>query len=173
MLSLMSIKGKIYLSSSVAIGMVVLPALLVPLYRYLQLISSYLMEKREERYLPLTVTLGLYILTYFFLNRLPVSSVVPGFALGACIAITINLFVLLRWKISSHAIAVGGLVGTVLVLFSLNPLISPLWVAAAFIIAGLVGTARLLLNAHTPAQVYVGFFTGLIIMATVMSVFSF
>jgi membrane-associated phospholipid phosphatase len=170
MLSLMSFKGKSILMASVTIGMVLLPTLLVPLYRYIQVISSYLMDKREERFVPLTVTFALYLLTYFFLNRLPVSSSVPGFALAASIAILVNLIVLLKWKISSHAIGIGGIVGLVIVLFKHNP-ISPLWVIIALVIAGLVCTSRLILNAHTPAQVYAGLLTGLAIMSFTMSVF--
>lgn len=170
MLSLMSFKGKSILMASVTIGMVLLPTLLVPLYRYIQVISSYLMDKREERFVPLTVTFALYLLTYFFLNRLPVSSSVPGFALAASIAILVNLIVLLKWKISSHAIGIGGIVGLVMVLFKHNP-ISPLWVVIALVIAGLVCTSRLILNAHSPAQVYAGLLTGLAIMSFTMSVF--
>jgi membrane-associated phospholipid phosphatase len=35
-------------------------------------------------------------------------------------------------------------------------------------IAGLVGTARLILGAHKPFEIYMGFLTGLIIVASVM-----
>jgi membrane-associated phospholipid phosphatase len=34
--------------------------------------------------------------------------------------------------------------------------------AAVFLIAGIIGSSRLILNAHTPAQVSAGFFAGLL-----------
>jgi membrane-associated phospholipid phosphatase len=36
----------------------------------------------------------------------------------------------------------------------------PLWLTTWFILAGVLGTARLLVNAHTPLQILAGFVLG-------------
>ena len=69
----------------------------------------------------------------------------------------------LRWKISIHMTGIGGLFGLIYGLsYSMNmPMIYLLMIIA--VIAGVLGMSRMLLKAHTPAQVYVGFLSGFFI----------
>lgn len=68
------------------------------------------------------------------------------------------------WKISAHMMSMGGLIGAVLTIsyyvLGTNPYV--LFIIL-FILAGCLGTSRLILQRHTPAQVYIGFGAGLII----------
>ena len=61
-------------------------------------------------------------------------------------------------------ISLGGMLGAFLGLsFVMMIDLTPLLLLIIFV-SGLVGYARLQLNAHTPAQVYAGFVTGFFVM---------
>jgi membrane-associated phospholipid phosphatase len=57
-------------------------------------------------------------------------------------------------------VGIGGLSGTFVGLQFYTGLNQMHYILPGFILAGLLGVARLLLNAHSPAQVYAGFLLG-------------
>jgi hypothetical protein len=173
LLSLLHIKGKFFLFLIIAVGMVLLPASLIPFFRYFKVIRSYQMENREERYIPLALSFVLYIMTYITLRRFPVPVIVPSYVLGAALLVLVNLLVMLKWKMSLHAMSLGGLSGIVTLIYYTNPGVSAFWVIAALLLSGLVSSARLYLNAHSPAQIYTGFISGFAIMLSFLWLFSF
>lgn len=81
------------------------------------------------------------------------------------IAWFINFF----WKISVHSIGVGGINGLLIGISRIMEAeITPL-LFLSVLIAGLVGFARLKLNAHNYSQVYTGFLLGFFtILGTLM-----
>jgi membrane-associated phospholipid phosphatase len=89
--------------------------------------------------------------------------------LSASTSILITAIVNLKWKISAHMVGIGGLCGAIatLVIHKPEPPFGLLYVC--ILIAGLVGYARLRLQAHTPAQVYSGFLLGVGCTCTLLS----
>ncbi len=81
--------------------------------------------------------------------------------LAASVAIMIfAIIITLKWKISAHMFGIGGLIGGGAMSISYfversNPYYMFM---GLFIIAGLVGTSRLILRRHTLSQVIAGFF---------------
>jgi hypothetical protein len=68
------------------------------------------------------------------------------------------------WKISVHALSMGGVVGLLFVITAMLPESDVNYLFfATIIISGLVLSARLKLQSHTPAQVYMGFVLGLFV----------
>jgi membrane-associated phospholipid phosphatase len=66
------------------------------------------------------------------------------------------------WKISTHTAAIGGVAGALLaysLIFSFNPI---WWFCLIMIIAGMVGTSRMILRQHSLQQVVTGFLIGFI-----------
>jgi membrane-associated phospholipid phosphatase len=61
-----------------------------------------------------------------------------------------------------HMTGIGGLCGSFLLLSVIWPIDLRLILATLFLVAGIIGTARLILNVHTPAQVAAGFFAGIL-----------
>lgn len=140
-----------------------LPALTVLMFLKRGTITTLEMRERRERSLPYITTLLFYIAGWILLNKLPLPRVFGNIVMGAGLAILVAFLVNLRWKISIHMMGLGGMAGmffAIATLFSFN-LIIPL--IAIVTVAGITGTARLALNAHTPAQVYVGFISGFFI----------
>jgi hypothetical protein len=72
----------------------------------------------------------------------------------------LTLVITLRWKISAHMVGIGGLLGALLGVMVVHGAHAPVVLALAFVAAGALGTARLLVSDHTPAQVYVGTLLG-------------
>ncbi|MCG8581194.1 MAG: hypothetical protein MI866_14835 [Bacteroidales bacterium] len=143
----------------------VLPLTLMPLFMLLGVIKSVYMKERKERIIPTVFTGFFYLLGFFLLNRIPVvPSFIKGFMLATILVIAIALAITFFWKISMHMIGIGGLTGAVLALsirFGIDA-----WMIFSFIllISGLLGSSRLYLNAHTPAQVHCGYLLGGIVV---------
>jgi hypothetical protein len=144
----------------VLINNVLLPLSVIPFFRYRNIITSWSIENRKERFIPLLITTLLYSATSFIIFRFPIPVFLKSFMIAAfflSLAITIINF---WWKISIHSVGAGALTALVLIL-SLK-MYSPLvWYLIPVIIAGgLVLSSRLKLNYHTPQQVWVGLLTG-------------
>jgi membrane-associated phospholipid phosphatase len=127
------------------------------------------MEKNTDRVLPLFISSISYYLGYLLLKRLPVFPVYNVILIGAVLVQIALIPISMRWKISAHAAAIGGLVGGVLGLsFRLQE--NPVQLLSLLILtAGLVGTSRLILEKHTQSQVFAGFCAGFLILALVIT----
>ncbi|QCR24142.1 hypothetical protein C1N53_18445 [Pontibacter sp. SGAir0037] len=128
-------------------------------------IDSLEMEKREQRSLPLLFTGTCYAVTSYLFYREPVFDRVFYVAIGLIAAsVFLTYIISLYWKISAHSVGMGGSLGLLLLLNRMAPeamLLGP--IMFFILLAGAVMSARLALNAHTPAQVYAGFSSGLLL----------
>ena len=127
------------------------------------------MEKNTDRVMSLIITSVSYYLGYLLLKRLPVFPVYNVLLIGAVLVQIALIPISMRWKISAHSATIGGLVGGILGLsFRLQE--NPVHLLSVLIlIAGLVGTSRLILQKHTESQVYAGFLTGFLILTLVIT----
>jgi len=126
------------------------------------------MEKGTDRVLPLILSSFFYYIGYLILQRVPLFPIYQLFLIASILVQIALIIISLRWKISAHSAAMGGLVGGFFALaFRLQE--SPVLILITLIfIAGMVGTARLILEKHTSSQVYAGFLLGLLIMNMVI-----
>lgn len=155
----------------------VVPALMIYTFYRLGLVRNLYLDTRRERLLPYAITLLLYALsTYLFGWQFqPISELAPQIAviLGSItVSLAVVALVSLRWKISAHATGVGGFLGAlggVILRYGDFSLFFPLLIGT--LITGAVLSARLRLNAHTPAQVSAGLAVGLLI--SISAVFMF
>lgn len=128
-------------------------------------LDSVEMYRREQRGLPLLFTGVCYAATAYLLYREPAYDAIFYFVMGIIAASVFLTYAISQfWKISAHSVGMGGCLGLLLVLNNLAPealLIFP--IVVAIFLAGAVLSARLALHAHTPAQVYAGFGSGLLL----------
>ena len=112
----------------------------------------------------LSATLLLYIATaiYLFVARAP--HWLCGFMVGGSCALAIVLVINRWWKISAHGTATGGLTALAISLALRPDTPQPMtWlITATLLVTGLTCTSRLILNCHTPGQVYAGVANGFI-----------
>ncbi len=84
--------------------------------------------------------------------------------LATIIAISIALAITFFWKISMHMIGIGGLTGAILALSLRFGIDAWMIFTVVLLISGLLGSSRLFLNAHTPAQVHTGYLLGTVVV---------
>ena len=141
----------------------VLPALSIGLLSLNQKFDLN-MDKNTDRVLPLILSSVFYYSGYLILRRLPIFPIYNFFLLASIPVQIVLLFISLKWKISAHSAAIGGLLGGFIAmsfLFQENP---SLILISLILIAGIVGTSRLVLEKHTNWQVYSGFLLGFLVM---------
>jgi len=141
-----------------------LPMIIISGMSRLNLIKDISLNDRSDRGLPYASSLALYVMTIFYLYLVNAPWWIAAFMCGGSLALLIVLIVNKWWKISAHATALGGMTALALSIACHFPGDeSRVWILIAVLMAaGMVGTARLILQRHTPAQVYAGYANGLI-----------
>lgn len=133
-------------------------------------VSDVSISNPKERTAPYVVTILSYLAAAFYLIKLP--KFMPMFFVGAAIAAAIALIINFKWKISAHATSMGGLCAMLLYIGIHHyavVMIMP-WICGGILCSGLVGSARIYLGRHTPAQVYCGWLLGLTVAFAAMSI---
>lgn len=144
----------------VFISTFLLPLSFMPFFLYTERVKSIFLHKQKERIIPLVITVLFYFFAFYILNNLNAPKVIRLFLLGAALSVSIALLITFFWKISTHAIGIGGLLAlsfviTFRLMVDLNFIIMCL-----IFISGIIGTARIYLNAHNSIQVFAGLFLG-------------
>jgi membrane-associated phospholipid phosphatase len=131
-------------------------------------IKSWEMETQQERILPYTGAVLYYFSLFYLFYNAEFPSIFKTLILGAAISILLTIIINYKWKISAHAIGIGGIAGAALgIEYRLQINLHFILILIIFL-AGLAGFARLKLNAHSPAQVYSGFGIGCLIQLLMM-----
>lgn len=147
-----------------ALGTLVFPLMMLPVIQYRSLVMrDGQASTKGEQMVPQVIILILYIITYVYFKRLPLSQVIHSYVLAVMVTFFILLILNLRLRVSIHAAALGGLTGLILVLIFLydTPLQGILMLS--FLASGLVGSSRLIQGDHW-AEVLGGFFLGLVVI---------
>lgn len=120
------------------------------------------LNKRKERTIPFIVSGLAYIACFIFFKIIHAADWLSMFIAGGLLAMVIAAIINLRWKISVHLTAMGGLTAFIIrLILEQEAYISPEgWLVFSIIAAGVVGTSRLLLRRHTLWQVAAGFANG-------------
>jgi len=118
------------------------------------------LDKSSDRIFPLLSTAVFYYLGYYFLGKAPIYPIYRIILMTCILTIIILLIISTRWKISAHLAGIGGLVGAFLSLSIRLNINSSVLLSTLILVAGLVGSSRIILGKHTPAQVYTGFLLG-------------
>ncbi|MEM1214310.1 MAG: hypothetical protein AAGJ82_01400 [Bacteroidota bacterium] len=148
-----------------------IPATAFIVMYFLGMISGLDAPEREERIGPYLITGMLYLWVYYDLaqtGRMPTAY--ASFMLGAVIALFLAFLLNVFSKISAHTVGMGGLVGMILITllwfsygsfsFGQGEVSMLQFLIVAIVLAGAVGTARLLLRAHEPNEIYGGYLIG-------------
>jgi len=149
----------------VLVNNVLIPLALLPLYRLRNLISSYTLEDRRERIIPLLTASILYCTTSFIVFNYQIPFFLKSFIFATSVLSIVVSMINFWWKISIHAVGAGALTATVVVLSMkmYTPLTS--YLISVIIVGGLILSSRLKLNSHNPAQVWLGFLIGLLVIS--------
>ena len=139
-----------------------LPISVIIILKRVGVLSDYGVNRRSERSLPYLIGIVCLIATAVLLYFKYAPLWFVAFYVGGALAGIIELLVNLRWKISAHAAGAAGVVAllTYLVLYDFSLPSAFGWLVGAVAIAGLVGSARILLGKHSVWQVLAGYAVG-------------
>jgi membrane-associated phospholipid phosphatase len=151
----------------------IMPALILFTLIRMRRVSDTSVSNRKERTVPYIATIICYALAAFYLQFIHAPEWLVLFYVGAGLATLIATVITLWWKISAHAIGMGGMIGMLLWL-TYNSISSGMsamvWLSVSIVLAGLIGTTRIILKRHTPAQVYMGAVVGIVAVVGTMCV---
>jgi hypothetical protein len=150
------------------INNVLIPLSLMPFLRYRNIISSWLIEERHERIIPLLVVSLLYSITSFIMYRLQIPVFVKAYTYSLAILSVVLLIINFSWKISLHSAGAGAVTALIFVLSFKMGVQLPVQTASILLLSGAVMSARLKMQSHEPKEVYVGFIAGLVIQGSFM-----
>src|SRR5687768_9764451 len=113
--------GKIWVLLRVANNMIFFPAILVLLLKGVGFTDSIFLKTQKERIIPY-IGSGIFFFWMYlvFRNQSEVPSILTAFIFSVFISSSVALIANIYFKISVHAIGVGGLLGFMLVIFFTN-----------------------------------------------------
>ncbi|WP_297059519.1 phosphatase PAP2 family protein [uncultured Duncaniella sp.] len=125
-------------------------------------VKDFGLNARNERTIPYILVALCYAGCGYFLWRAGAPQWLTFFFAGGAAAVIVNIIVNLRWKISAHSAAMGGLVAMMFRLAASHQAVCDLnvWLSLTVLAAGLVMTARVYLQCHTLMQVFAGALNG-------------
>lgn len=139
------------------------PVVTVSLLRALKFIDTIYLATQKDRIIPYVVCGIWYFWIWYVWHNLPDSPPeLSQLAMAVFIASSIGLIANIYMKISMHAISMGVMVTFMMFLALSQQMSFGIYVAAAWLVAGLVCTARFIVSDHTRREVYLGLLVGLI-----------
>lgn len=153
-------KGEIVIYAVVFTTTFFLPAITSWIFFKKGMINSLQMETKEERKMPFLITLIYYLIGYYLLLKYSLPGIFYLILLAATAAVTAAIIINMKWKISIHLIGIGGIAGVLLGMSHRFTIDLFLPITISIFCAGLLGTARLIMESHNQAQIYSGFVVG-------------
>ena len=162
-LSLLPFQYKAIVIAIVYFFTILLPTLLIHVYRRHQQWNLIELGQRERRMVPYVLSILCYFTCVYIMRSLHIPHFMSSIVVAALCIQIICAIVNGWWKISTHTAAIGGVVGALVAfaaIFGFNPL--P-WLCITIIIAGILGTSRMILRQHSLSEVVSGFLVGVFV----------
>jgi hypothetical protein len=126
------------------------------------------MEKSRDRIIPLLSSAVFYYMGFVLLGRMKAFPIFKLFLVASVLVIIALLLISIKWKISNHMAAVGGMTGTIFAL-SFRSGVNPVYaILTVVLLSGLIGTARLVLNKHSIGELIAGYGLGFSVLYLVI-----
>ena len=141
---------------------ILMPTLTIFLFRKINGFTPDDLRVRRHRYMPFLLTIISYVFCLLTMRKLNLPWYMNGIILSALLTLIICVAFNLRWKLSEHMAGAGGIVGGLVAfseLFGYNPVG---WLCIFILVAGMLGSARIILRHHTQGEVLGGFAVGLL-----------
>ena len=138
------------------------PTITIFLFRKINGFARQELSERKKRYVPILLTIISYVFCLLMMRKLNIPWYMTGIIFVSLVISIICILVNLKWKLSEHMAGMGGIIGGLFsfsALFSYNPVV---WLCLFILIAGILGSARIVLGHHTLGEVLSGFVVGLV-----------
>ena len=139
---------------------ILLPTLLIHMYRHYNGWTLIELGIKERRVVPYVISILCYFTCLYLMEQMHTPYFMRSIVVCALIIQIVCALINVWWKISTHTAAIGGVAGALFVfseVFRFNP---TWWFCLVLVLAGLLGSSRMILRQHSLAQVVVGFIVG-------------
>ncbi len=150
--------------------LIVTSTLLIPMVlmlglRWSGMVKSLHFEEKSDRRTPFILVTLFYLLTTYFLKEKTELDPILWQGMGIItFSVALLTGITFFWKMSAHMTGIGGVLGVLGILAVYFPSLDLAYLlVATLLLGGLVASARLYLDAHRPAEVYVGLLVGFVI----------
>jgi hypothetical protein len=159
-----SFYSKFEIMRSIFVNTIIFPAFALLVMKGLGFVKSILLHTQQDRIGPYLANMIFYFwMARVFFNFKPdLTPVLASFMTGVFLTTAIALIANIFSKISMHAIGCGGMLGIFIIIMNSNSMLMTWPLSIALFITGLVCTSRLIVSNHTPKEIYLGLFVGLI-----------
>jgi membrane-associated phospholipid phosphatase len=161
-LGLMPWGYKLQVLTLVYLFTILLPSVLIHLYRRYRGWTLIELGHKERRAVPYVISILCYFFCIYLMDLLHIPHFMGSILYAALFIQVVCALINVWWKISTHTAAIGGVAGALFVfgeLFGFNPV---WWLCVVLILAGILGTSRMILRQHSLLQVIVGFVVGIV-----------
>lgn len=168
-LRIMPLPYKLTVLAMVYCFTIFVPTLTVFLFRKINGYTADYMTRREPRFISLALHFMSYIFCLIMMKRLNIPWYMIGIILTALVMMIVCIVVNLRWRLSMHMAGAGSTVSGLVAfsnIFGYNPV---WWLCLLIIIAGIVGSARIIQQHHSLSEVIAGFLLGLLCGALILN----
>jgi membrane-associated phospholipid phosphatase len=156
---------KLKVIALVCLFTILLPTLFIRLYRRYNGWTLIELGQKERRMVPYVISILCYMTCVWLMELQHIPHFMASIVIAALVVQMVCAFINMFWKISTHTAAIGGFAGALFIFaeaFGFNPV---WWFCLLFIVAGLLGSSRMILRQHTLLQVVAGFLVGAVCAA--------
>ena len=151
----------------------IIPLIFLNVLRHFKLVKDLHVEMRQQRLLPYLFSALCYGVAAYYLYYCHSPQWFLMFMVGSAVTVLIMAFINLKWKISAHMAGIGGVVALIyqihvqgLSAFDL------IWLLClSILVAGALGSARLVLKRHDSWQLLAGAVVGFLCVSLTMRLF--
>ena len=161
-LGLMPWGYKLQVLTMVYLFTILLPSVLIHLYRRYRGWTLIELGHKERRAVPYVISILCYFFCIYLMHLFHIPHFMGTILYAALFIQVVCALINVWWKISTHTAAIGGVAGALFVFgefFGFNPV---WWLCVVLILAGILGTSRMILRQHSLLQVIVGFVVGIV-----------
>jgi hypothetical protein len=170
-MKLLPLNYKLMILALVYVFTVALPLLSIYAYQRFNGLHRHQMTRREMRSVPYFIFIVCYAACLYLMARMHMPHFMISILFAAFI-LQILCALINNWiRISTHSAAAGAMNGALLafsIIFNFNP---TWWLCLTLLIAGCVGTSRLVLRQHKLHEVNLGLAIGLVVGFTAILLF--
>ena len=151
----------------------ILPLIFLSVLRHFKLVKDLHVDLREQRLIPYLFTTLCYAVAAYYLYYCHSPQWFIMFMVGSALTVLVMALINLKWKISAHMAGIGGVVALIyqihvqgLSAFDL------IWLLClSIMVAGLLGSSRMVLRRHDLWQVVAGAVVGFMCVSLTMRFF--
>jgi len=167
-LRILPVKYKLLVLEMVFSSTMLIPLAAIYLFRKINSLTRMQMGERKKRYVPILLTVISYAFCLFLMYRMHIPWYMTGIIFSFLLISAVCFAVNLKWKLSEHMAGMGGVIGGLVsfsALFGYNPVA---WLCLFIPVAGVLGSARIVLGHHTLGEVLSGFAVGFVCVLSVI-----